>query len=151
MGSAQARAADPGRARRRFLARLNVRWRCTGLGAVAAAHGTVSNALTLCRCVLATRARCALTSSPAGRMVARDVVDGGTGAQCNTLFAPYNNAFGTCCDPTAICQVVRQATARQPQFARAKPQPSDSPREPLVVNATRPRAYIRRHVADGRT
>ena len=76
MGSARARAAARGRAKRRFLARLNVRWRCTGLGAAAAAHGTVSNALPLCRCVLATWARCALATSPVGRVAARDVVEG---------------------------------------------------------------------------
>ena len=76
MGSARARAAARGRARRRFLARLNVRWTCTGLGAAAAAHGTVSNALPLRRYVLATRARCALATSQAGRVAARDVVEG---------------------------------------------------------------------------
>ena len=34
---------------------------------------------------------------------------------------------------------------------RAKPQPPDSPREPLAVNSTRPRAYVSGHAADGWT
>ena len=34
---------------------------------------------------------------------------------------------------------------------RAKPQPLDSPREPLAVNSARPRAYVSRQAADGWT
>ena len=86
------------------MARLNVRCTCTGLGAAAAAHGTVSNALPLRRCVLATRARCVLATSPAGRVAARDVVEGQAPTSCLTqrtarskLNAPSSLCIRTSC------------------------------------------------------
>ena len=111
MNSARARAAARGRARRRFLARLNVRWRCTDLGAAAAAHGTVYDALPLRRCVFVTRAWCVLATSPAGRLVARDVVEGqdptsrlGPASACSKLNAPSSLCIRTSCRRADVAQ-----------------------------------------------